>query len=308
MSKTIKLAILALAFCFGAVLISGCTLPQWLQISQTDTDIEKTCCQECLVFVPETPGAENCLSNPGISKQCHGFFSKNPTKDEECMEGKINTLSDVIIPDGERQDEETAQYYEFKKKYENKKWRGTMSGEAITTMGGAGSCKETYTAQIEEMRMIFNGSPSSPDLLRNGELLSSIEIGGKAVLESAHRSCTCGEINVEISSFPFNLAGGVNLSEGTINFGAAEPEADEEFKDFYIETCGDNPGSFYGDNEPLFSIFEPSYAAFKFEGEKISLTSAFGNLSGAELFANDPTGILKNTKTNEKISGELVPF
>jgi len=176
-------------------------------------------------------------------------------------------------------------------------------------MGGAGQCTQTYAARIDEMRMIFNGPPNGPDLLRNGELLSSIEISGKATLESAHRSCTCAEINVEISSFPFNLAGGVNLSDGTINFGAADPDADKEFKDFYMYTCEPNPGPFYGDNEMLSGIFDPHIATYKFEaGDKIFLSAAYPNLRGDELFANDPTGILKNTNSQVKITGELTPF
>lgn len=291
MPKITKIIILALAFGLGTVLMSSCTLFK----PPTIADPEKTCCQECLEFIIQTPGAENCLANPEISKQCHEFFTKNPTKDEECREGKIIASSDVVIPGKERQDEETAQYYEFKKKYENKKWRGTIQGESTTTMGNAGSCKQTYTARINEMRFIFNGPPSSPDLLRKGELLSSIEIGGKAVLESSHISCTCGQLNVEISSFPFNLAGGISLSDKIINFGVADPEADKEFKVRYVTTCGE-PDSFYGDNEPLWNLFKPSLSVLKFEGDKMILAAAA-----------ESTSII-NSNSNFKINGELVTF
>lgn len=312
MSKTIKITILVSIFCLGAVLLSGCVL-------FTGTDIEKICCEDCLEYIAKTPGAEKCLDNPEITKECREFFEKNPTKNDECLEGKIVTPTDVVLPgepgtispEQEAQNQEVAQYYEFKKKYENKKWRGAMNGEVAITMTGTDSCTQRYTARINEMRMIFNGPPGDRSLLRHGELLSSIEIGGKAVLESAHISCTCAELNVEISSFPFNLAGGVNLSEGTINFGAADPEAHKEFKVLYIYTpvCGDPPPPpFYGDNEPLFSLFEPKYTAFKFDGDKITLTSAFGNLSGAKLFPEDTSGVLKGTNTKETISGELNPF
>jgi len=299
MPKTIKIVILVSIFCFGAVLLSGCAL-------FTGAGIEKTCCEDCLGYILKTPGSEKCSANPKLSKECSEFFEKNSDKEKECLEGALVALPGTV-PGQEVQNQETAQYYEFKKKYENKKWRGTMSGESATTMGGM-KCTQKYSARIDEMRMIFNGAPSDPALLRNGELLSSIVFDGKAVLESAHISCTCGELNVEISSFPFRLDGGVSLSEGTMNFGAADPDAHKDFKVLYITTCEPGMAPFYGDDEPLFSLFEPTYTTFKFDGDKIVLTEAASNLSGAELFPEDTAGVLKGTDTKIKINGELNPF
>jgi len=311
--RTTRNLILIFILCFGAVLFSGCTLFKGRQILPTGTDIEKTCFGECLDFISKTPGAEKCLANLEISKECREFFEKNPVKDKECMAGKIVTIPDIIppgtvIPGKEKQDQETAQFYEMKRKYENKKWRGTLKGEEVATNPVIGGYTKTYTARIDEMRMIFNGPYGDPALLHNGELLSSIEIGGKAILESAHISITCGELNVEISSFPFNLAGGVSFSDGTINFGAADPEAHKDFKVLYVTTCEPGQEPFYGDDEPLWHIFEPAYAAFKFEGDKIILTAVSSNLIGAKLFPEDPLGVLKGTNAKVNISGELVPF
>ena len=215
--------------------------------------------------------------------------------------------SSVSIFGKEDQDRETAQFYEMKKKYENKKWRGTIKGEEIANNPALGGYTKTYTARIDEMKMIFNGPYSDPALLRDGELLSSVAIGGKAVLESAHISMTCGELNIEISSFPFNLDGGVDFPNSRIGFTAAHPEADKDFKVLYTTTCGD-PDSFYGDDEQLWHIFEPANAVFKFEGDKIILAAEFSDLNGDELFKDDTTGIFKNTDSKVKISGELTSF
>lgn len=292
MLKKIKLIILALIFCGSAILLSGCALFK----TSTTAALEKTCCQECVEFVAAMPGTEKCLANENISQPCQEFFIQNPTKEEACLAGKIATSSDVVIPTGEPQNEETAAYYEFKKKYEHKKWRGTINGESNTVMVNAGTSRQIYTVRIEEMKFIFNGPDGDPALFRNNDLIPSIELSGKAVLVSAHISITCGELNVEVSSFPFNLAGGVNLSENTINFDAAKPERDQEFKVFYVATC-DPGGSWYGDNEVLWNLFKPSWSVLKFDQQnKIILSAA------------SEKGSTPYSSSTFKITGELAPF
>lgn len=224
------------------------------------------------------------------------------------LKEEINVASSSVAIFGKKdQDRETAQFYEMKRKYENKRWRGTIKGEEVMANTAIGGYTKTYTARIDEMRMIFNGPYGDSVLLRDGELLSSVAISGKAVLESAHISMTCGELNIEIYSFPFNLDGGVDFPNGRMGFDAAHPEADKDFKVLYTTTCGE-PDSFYGDDEQLWHIFEPANTAFKFEGDKIILTAEFPKLSGTELFSQDTSGILKNTDTKVTISGELSPY
>lgn len=226
------------------------------------------------------------------------------------LEQKTDTGGDTggaLITGEEKQDQETAQFYEMKKKYEGKKWRGTIKGEETAENPALGGYTQTYSARIDEMKMIFNAPYGDKALLRDGELLYSVAIGGKAILEKAHVSMTGAELNIEISDFPFNLDGGIEFSKGTIGFEAAHPEADKDFKVLYIPN-DDKEGAFYGDDEQLWHIFEPAHAYFKFDGDKIILTAEFAELKGGELFKDDTTGILKNTNSKIKITGELVPF
>jgi hypothetical protein len=254
---------------------------------QPQSNIDQACCLKCHnIANPENEASgsskeeKSCLESTDLGKECKDFFQKNPERGKECSNSQLETLAiPTATPGkgeegnngglgglfgkltGQKCDHEYVWWRdmeEIEKRFKDKKWSGTLTGESYCPNGDG----YEYKVQVKDLHIVFDSdldgllkssrgykkaniwTPCSDEAFYGG---LGLKTKGSATItystfknqsKASSMSGVCGyTCTVTNNPIPFNLIGKIMFTdEGLVVVNTAEKIGVDTQK--LLETCG----------------------------------------------------------------------